>query len=209
MPDPDLTATRTSWHGIAELVMAGPQFRRTGTIRLRPTPGGIGTVKEPAVRIDGAFLVVGSRRLPLTGTIGALAEAAGVDVGAPGNYTDGSHATATDEIDVDADAAGVLAGVYALADAALRQFAPAQTPVVWPEHFDVSIAVDEVNFGVSPGDSLISEPYAYVGPPEPRKGAFWTQPFGAAVPVAKLGDVDSVVAFFTEGRERARLDPPA
>ena len=209
MSEPDLTVTRNSWHGIAELVMAGPQFRRTGTIRLRPTPGGIGTVKEPDLRIDGAFLVVGSRRLPLAGTIGALAEAAGVDVGAAGNYDDGSHATATDEIHVDADAAAVLAGVYALAEAALRQFAPTLTPVVWPEHFDVSIAIDDVNFGISPGDSFMAEPYAYVGPPQPRKGAFWTQPFGAAVPVAKLGDVDSVVAFFTEGRERAQSDPPA
>jgi hypothetical protein len=146
---------------------------------------------------------------PLEGTIGALAKAAGVDVGDAGNYSDGSHATATDEIHVDAAAAAAIANVYALADASLRQFGPTLTPVLWPEHFDISIAIDDVNFGVSPGDASVPEPYAYVGPPQPRKGAFWTQPFGAAVPVAKLGDVDSVVAFFTEGRERARLDPPA
>ena len=34
-----LVATRRSLHGVAELVIAGPQHRATGTIRLRVTPG--------------------------------------------------------------------------------------------------------------------------------------------------------------------------
>ena len=46
---------------------------------------------------------------------------------------------------------------------ALIAFAPAETPVLWPEHFDVAIRVQDVNFGVSPGDGFIEEPYAYVG----------------------------------------------
>ena len=44
-----------------------------------------------------------------------------------------------------------------------------QTPVLWPEHFDVGITLDKVNYGVSPGDDDIPEPYAYVGPWTPRK----------------------------------------
>jgi hypothetical protein len=75
--------------------------------------------------------------------------------------------------------------------------------VLWPEHFDVSITVDEVNYGVSPGDGYLGEPYAYVGPYTPRSGAFWNAPFGAARPLATLGELEAVVEFFTEGRTLA------
>ena len=36
--------TRRSLHGVAELLLAGPQHRAHGTIRLRVTPGGFGGV---------------------------------------------------------------------------------------------------------------------------------------------------------------------
>jgi hypothetical protein len=82
--------------------------------------------------------------------------------------------------------------------------------VLWPEHFDLGITADEINYGVSLGDSWLGEPYAYVAPWQPRSGKFWTTaPFGAAVPLRERGDVDSVAAFFAEGAERARLDPVA
>lgn len=35
----DLRTARRSLHGVAELVLAGPQYRRSGTIRLRVSPG--------------------------------------------------------------------------------------------------------------------------------------------------------------------------
>src|SRR6266702_4255471 len=57
-----LIATRRSWHGVAELVMAGPQYRRSGSIKLRVLPGGFGTVAEPDLRVDAAELVAGDRR---------------------------------------------------------------------------------------------------------------------------------------------------
>ena len=76
--------------------------------------------------------------------------------------------------------------------------------MLWPEHFDLGITVAEVNYGVSPGDRHVPEPYAYVGPWTPRTGAFWNTPFGAARPLTQLPDVDSVAAFFTEGAVRAR-----
>ena len=44
-------------------------------------------------------------------------------------------------------------GALSLGHDALIAFAPAQTPVLWPEHFDVAIRVDDANFGVSPGDA--------------------------------------------------------
>jgi hypothetical protein len=97
---------------ICAAVLAGPQYRRSGTIRLRVTPGGFATVAEPSLRVD------------------------------------------------------------------------------------------DVNFGMSPGDARINEPYAYVGPPAPRTGPFWNQPFGAARSMRELGDADpaQVLAFFAEGR---------
>jgi hypothetical protein len=77
--------------------------------------------------------------------------------------------------------------------------------VLWPEHFDVSILVDDINFGVSPGDGFSAEPYAYVGVTSPPAGdRFWNAPFGAAAPLRDLSGAPAVSGFFTEGRERAR-----
>jgi hypothetical protein len=206
----DPGATRRSLHAVAELVLAGPQFRRSGTVRLRPAPGGFATVAEPRLAVDGAHLVAGDRRIPLSGaSLRDLGAAAGVDVGAAGIYHDGCGAAPDDRVDVDDAAARRLAGCYALGDAAMRRFAPDQTPVLWPEHFDLGIAVDEINYGVSPGDTWLDEPYAYAGPWQPRSGGFWNAAFGAARPLRELPDVDAVAAFFSAAREHAARDPLA
>lgn len=212
MVDTDLAATRRALHGVAELVVAGPQYRRSGTIRMRVVPGGFATIAAPDVRVEGAYLVADGVRVPLVNTtIADLATAAGVRVGAPtGLYDDGSGAHPGDEIDVDASAAEYLANCLAIGDAALRQIEPAETPVLWPEHFDLGITVNEINYGVSLGDSWLGEPYAYVAPWQPRSGEFWTTaPFGAAVPLRERGGVDSLTEFFAEGAQWARLDTVA
>jgi hypothetical protein len=90
---------------------------------------------------------------------------------------------------------------FARGDDALRWLAPGVEPVVWPEHFDVAVTLDEVNYGVSPGDGYLDEPYAYVGPHTSRAGAFWNAPFGAARPAAEL-DGDALRAFFADGRRQ-------
>ena len=192
-----------SLHGLAELLLAGPQYRRSGTIRLRVTPAGFATVAAPDVQAEADALVVDGRRIPYAGqTFAQLAAAAGLDLGAPeGVYKDVSGAGADDPV-VTTDAGTVL-GALAVGDAALRRFAPDQTPVLWPEHFDVGISLDEVNYGVSTGDGAIPEPYAYVGPWKPRQGAFWNVSFGAARPVSALGVATAVAAFFAEGRAQA------
>ena len=93
----------------------------------------------------------------------------------------------------------------ALGDEALRAFAPDEEPVLWPEHFDVGITVDEVNYGVSPGDGFHAEPYAYVGPWQvPAADDFWDAPFGAARALDSLGTAEAVQRFFEEGRAPAR-----
>jgi hypothetical protein len=213
MPDPspeNLGTTRHSLHGLAELLLAGPQYRRSGTIRLRATPGGFGTVAEPPLRVDTTALVSGERRIPLAGmTYAQLAAAAGVDAGAPaGLYHDGSGAAPDDAVSVDEAAAAQIADSFAAADRALRALAPDQVPVLWPEHFDIGITIDEVNYGVSPGDGFCAEPYAYVGPHRPRVGPFWDAPFGAARPLRELPG-DALTAYFAEGRDHARRDPAA
>lgn len=206
----ELGETRRGLHAVAELVLAGPQYRRSGTIRLRPTPGGFGTVAEPALRVTGALLVAGEREVPLDGATAAdLAGAAGVEAGAPADlYRDGSGVRPDEPLRVDEAAAAYLADCFAAGDAALRAVAPAETPVLWPEHFDLGITVAEVNYGVSPGDAWLGEPYAYVGPPGRLTGEFWNAPFGAAAPLRSLARPDALTSFFRQGRELAERGVP-
>ena len=213
-----LAATRRSLHGVAEAVVAGPQYRATGTLRLRQRPGGFGTIVSHGgfslVAVVGTDLVVsrsggGSSRLPLTGTIGALAAAAGLPFGGlEGVYGEGSGPTPDQVLEVDPDAAAELAAAFAAGSGALRSFAaPAglfEQPVLWPEHFDLAIALDGVQYGVSAGDDTIPAPYAYVSPMRPRKGPFWDRPLGAARPLWELPGESAIVSFFAEGRAHSR-----
>jgi len=56
------------------------------------------------------------------------------------------------------------------------------------------------NYGVSPGDGLIDEPYLYVGPHHPRRGPFWNVDFGAALTYSQVGDGADPIEFFELGR---------
>jgi hypothetical protein len=198
-----LFTTRRSLHGVAELVIAGPQYRTDGTIRLRATPGGFGGVVS-ALRVEGTALVGADVRVPLSGTYRDLATSAGVDVGPPQDlYHDASGVEPDETVVVDPAAAAVLADWFARGDAALRTLAPDVVPVIWPEHFDLAIALDEVNYGVSPGDAAHPLPYAYIGPFTPREGDFWNAPFGALREADDLPDVDAIVAFYEQGRRTA------
>jgi hypothetical protein len=190
---------------VAELLLAGPQYRLSQTIRLQIISGGFATIKEPDLRVEGTTLVIEGERAAMTGkTCAALSVLTGAPAGPPADlYRDGSGVDAEEPLHFDDEAIAVLTGAFELGAAALRAFAPDQTPVLWPEHFDVGISVDEVNYGVSPGDDSLGEPYAYVGPWQRREGSFWNFPFGAARPIAELSDVDGVVAFLTEGRDLA------
>jgi hypothetical protein len=200
-----LAATRRSWHGVAELVMAGPQFRRSGSIELRVVPGGFGTVAIPALRVDGAELVAGSRRLALAGvTYAGLAAAAGVQASDLADiYQDGPGLAPGDPVDADPAAAGYLAACFASGDAALRAFAPGTEPVLWPEHFDVAINLAEITYGVSLGDAHIAAPYAYVSPWAKPAGEFWNASFGAACPLSQLPRAELITEFFRAGQSAA------
>ena len=206
MQQQDLEITRRSLHAVAELVLAGPQHRRSGTIKLTVQPAGFGTVAEPALSVDGTDLLIAARRVPIAGsTCAALAVAAGVDVGAPqALYHDGSGVGPDEVLRLDPDAASWIVACWRAGDVALRRFVPAERPILWPEHFDVGILIDNTSYGVSPGDDYLPEPYAYVGTSTPGDDPFWNAPFGAARTMRDLneGDPDAVHAFFVEGRSR-------
>ncbi|MEV5719123.1 hypothetical protein AB0L41_34990 [Amycolatopsis mediterranei] len=198
----DWEPTRRSLHGVAELLLAGPQHRATGRIDLSVVDGGFATAAEPALRVEGDELVAGSARVRLTGrTYTDVAAEVGLEAGEPaGVYSGGPGIRPGEPIVFAADTLNLLLQAFADGDRALREFAPDATPVLWPEHFDVAIALDEVNYGVSPGDGYLGEPYAYAGPFEPKSGDFWNAPFGAARPMRELTGVAAVVQFFATGR---------
>ena len=201
--DSTLITTRRSLHAVGELVLAGPQHAQTGEISLRATPGGFGTTHTPDLRVDGTDVVGPEATVGITGlTPAALGRALGVEArGLADLYPDGSGVGLDDVLEVDPDAAAVVAAAFADGDAALRALAPDQTPILWPEHFDIGISVGEVNYGVSAGDTYLAVPYAYVGPwSPPAEDYYWNAPFGRAVPVS---DIDDLAAFFAEGRDRA------
>jgi hypothetical protein len=204
MDEHSLTVTRRSLHGVAEMVLAGPQYRHGDGIQRRVVPGGFGTVTWPDLRVDGDSLVTETGTLRLTGSYGELAAAAGVEARRLDDVYSGGPKIAIDEqIEVDPEADRLLEDAFARGDSALRALAPEAMPVQWPEHFDVGITIDEVNYGVSPGDGTIREPYAYVGPWNPRTGDFWNVTFGAARRLAELADAAAISDFFTTGRNLA------
>jgi hypothetical protein len=76
--------------------------------------------------------------------------------------------------------------------------------------FDVGITAAAVNYGASPGDEHIAEPYPYAGPhdgPPPGDPAFWNAPFGAARTWRQIGTVAEATTFFHDAR--AHVTTPA
>ena len=202
-----LERTRRSLHAVAELLLAGPQWRQSGDIRLRSAPGGFATVNLPDIRVEGVSLVVESASFALAGTIADVAAAARIEPRSLADvYSDKAELGPDDLLQVDDGAAARLADAFSIGDQALRALGSGEEPVLWPEHFDIAITADEVNYGVSPGDATIKVPYAYVAPWNQRAGEFWNQSFGAARPMHELGDLDAVVNFFARGKVLAAGD---
>ncbi len=214
-----LAATRAGWHRVAEHILASALYRATGKIGLVPSPGGFRTpsfgTDARFLAVDGTELVVGdargTKRTPLT-TIRAAAEFAGVTPGAPVEVYEPATPLDLDEpLMIDPDAARLLAEWYGLGAQALSRLAaeiPGDKPtgpVLWPEHFDVGMTAAAINYGASPGDDRVADPYLYVGPhdgPPPGDPAFWNAPFGATRTVRQIGTVAAAAAFFRDGRAR-------
>jgi hypothetical protein len=209
---PALVATRRSWHRVAEHVLAAAQFAASGTIRLRPSPGGFSTtagIEGRQLSVVGMALVVSSgntRRSTPFSSLAALAEFAAVRPGLSGPYSPATSPDLDSPLPGAEDAAQVLAGWFARGDDALHRFAieagRPQQPVLWPEHFDVGVTVDQVDYGFSPGDDTIADPYVYVAPHAgpPSMHPFWNAPFGAALTADQIPSDDDAVAFCRKGR---------
>jgi hypothetical protein len=197
---PTLVTTRLQLHGIAECLLAGPQCQATGEIALAITPGGFGTTAGSELRLDGLELVAGDTRVPATGRFGDLADKLGIAFGAPGIYPGGSGAGRDDIVDLDPAAAHLILDWYALSDAALRVLDPDQRPILWPEHFDVAILLDDRSYGSSPGDDFHPSPYAYVSANDHDGGPFWNAPFGGLRDASEFRSIEDLATFWREGR---------
>jgi len=198
--------TRRSLHVVAEELMAGPQYRVSATIRLRVSEGGIETVELPTLRLDGETLALADRVAELDGrTVADVARQLDLVAGPPvGAYPRSQSDRAEESLVVDPSSVHRLMAAFEVGQAALTAFAPDQIPVLWPEHFDLGIQRDEVNYGLSGGDSYHEFPYAYVGPWSTLEGDFWNAPFGAARPVGPHTEAVEILEFFGRGRELAR-----
>jgi hypothetical protein len=74
-------------------------------------------------------------------------------------------------------------------------------PQVFPEHFDLGLTAGTVNYGFSPGDDAVLEPYAYVGPHDtPAADPFWNAPFGAYRTWREVTTAAEALDFFRAGR---------
>ncbi len=212
MDNATIETTRRGLHAVAELVLAGPQYRRSGTIRLVVSPGGFATWTESPLAVDGVDLLTGAGRVPMSGTTcAALGRTVGVSAEGPaGVYRDGSGVAPDEVLELDPQVARWLEACWAAGDAALRRIAPDERPILWPEHLDVAVTADGTGYGVSPGDALLPRPYAYVSPPAPLADPFWNAPFGAARIIAEPdgADPDELFMFFAEGRRRAARETP-
>lgn len=213
--------TRESLHALAEHVLCAARYRSTGRIGLQVVDGGFGTPpfgddgRTVAVRHAQLVLHVGGQeRRAAISTLRAAGDLVGIVPGAPSEvFTPTTPCDPDAPLTVDAAAAQRLADWYALGDEALRRLT-AQIPddrpsgvTLWPEHFDVAIRAAEVNYGASPGDREIPEPYLYVGPTALDRAAtgdaFWNAAFGAAVTWESVGSADDALDFFRRGRRHA------
>ncbi len=200
-------STRDAMHALAEHVVAPARYRVERHIGLIPTPGGFGTPvfgDGERVRVDGVELVHErpgtSTRVAIT-TLDAAARFVGIPLGALREvYTPATECSADAPLAVRADGARALAAWYAFAGAVLDElratyaaYEPSGT-TIWPEHFDLACelgsadAGTRANYGASPGDKAIDQPYLSVGPwdADRRMGVLAAYPWGAAITYDEL-----------------------
>jgi hypothetical protein len=202
-PLPDtFPSSRDALHAVAEHVLAPVRYRADGRVALVVTTGGFGT---PAlgdgvrVRVDVTELVherPGTlTRVGLT-TLGAAAQFVDVPLGLPaGVYPPATPCAPEISVAVEGDAARAFAAWLDLGAVLLGELREhyggqnATMPTLWPEHFDVAMEMGDAgagsraNYGASPGDATIPQPYLYVGPWDAgrRRGMLGTHAFGAAM----------------------------
>ncbi len=225
---PDFGVTRLALHALAERIVAPARHAVNGKIGLRYTYRGFGTpfFGDRQVRVEDGDLVATDNRLTVNrlddrrlrpATLRQAAEFVGVPVGVEtGVYTPMTPDDPDAPLTIDPVAARAVGDWFGFCASLLEQLraeadADADSPArvqLWPEHFDLAVDLGpdggRANFGGSPGDDGHPEPYLYIGPWEPREGAFWNEPFGASLPYsAILGGADPL-EFLRHGKELLR-----
>jgi len=200
-PLPDgYVETRDALHRLASYVLAPARKGVTGRIGLRATAGGFGTPPfgdDRQLRVEGASLIRrrgGDEEAIGITSVAAAAAFAGVTLSAdPGIGADPPPlGDAGAALPVSAAAGDALGVWYGFSASVLEQFrgeleasGQACSEVqLWPEHFDLGCNIDGVNFGGSPGDASVAEPYVYVGPWNTEglsENDFWNASFGAVL----------------------------
>jgi hypothetical protein len=203
---PSFVSTRDALHAVAEQVVAAAYYHATTHIGLRPSPRGFGTPEygeHERVRVDATALVherAGTTRRHEITSLRAASGFIGVPLGAPPVYTPATSIAPDEPLRIDRDGALALADWYALGAALLSDLRSAHAGIsssdtqLWPEHFDLACEIGDndsgtrANYGASPGDATIAEPYLYVGPwlAERRTGALGQYSFGAALTYSEL-----------------------
>jgi hypothetical protein len=175
--------TRESLHAVAEHVMATASFAAIGKIGLRPHPGGFRTQDEQLVVADGLLNGVAINGKTLR------------ELGAKELDLPYKPLTTLDDrrLSVDAKACTELGEFYAFVAEALPS--PGQ---IWPEHFDLAVDVNQVNFGGSPGDATHPEPYLYVGPWDRTDASTFDDPWGWTLHYRDVRDLAHAREFFAK-----------
>ena len=214
-----LVSTRVALHTMAEHLLAGDLWRRTGRIGLRRTPGGFG---QPESLVDGArrrLRIDGTRLVVLDGDVErweelttplAAATFADSRLGAPTEaFTPETRLHPDDALDLDPVAAATLAEWFELVETALEEVRRRHRGLepslvqLWPEHFDLAFSMSEINFGGSPGDPRHDEPYLYVGPWAPVDGSAWNEPWGMSLTASAVHGWADAVEFLEAGLSAA------
>jgi hypothetical protein len=210
---PTFTATREALRAVACYVIAPARKARTGHIALTPVDGGIGTPPFDdgtwiGVRDDRLVMAPG-RSVPLT-TVRAAAGEVGITLDPdPGVGHDLPPYEPDAPLAVDITASRALGAWYAFGAAVHAELSARHgeryavgAPQLWPEHFDLAVAIDcregrGVNVGASAGDGYDPVPYLYVGPWDQAvlSDPFWNAPFGRTVGYDTVrGEADPVTA---------------
>ena len=220
---PNFSVAVDALHALAEKVLSAAYFHSTAHIGLRPTPRGFGTPvfgDAERVRVDATELVherAGEVRRHEITTLDAAAAFVGVPLGAPSVFTATTTIPPDASLAVDRDSSLALGDWYALGAALMHDLRTTHEDVsssdlqIWPEHFDLACELGDAdagtraNYGASPGDMGIGEPYLYVGPWDASRktGKLATHGFGAAITYTELtaaGDAKGAgLDFFLEG----------
>ena len=221
-------ATRTTWHTLAERILAPARHAVTGRIGLQSAPGGFATPAfgaDRVVAVDGSDLTItdgtATHRQRIS-TLDAAATFVGVDPTTDtGVYTPTTSADPAALLVVDAASAIALGDWIAFGQQVLevwRAAHPEDTPSeiqLWPEHFDLALDLGSesgrANYGASAGDGGHELPYLYVGPWNPNDDAFWNAGtyarLGHAELVASADPEGTAIEFFTRGYTAASPSP--